>query len=177
MSQICDYNRLIIKDDSLNNFETIYKENYQKMYCIALNMINDRDAVCDIIQEIFIYYHKISQNGNTINKPKSWLMRATINKCIDHSKYQKKHFKIDSIEPIPIIDDSLEKNQEIEIIKQALSRLKPKEKTLALLYSEGMSYKEISEVSGIKFSSVGKMLSRTIKKLDEILKKMDYEMY
>jgi RNA polymerase sigma-70 factor (ECF subfamily) len=140
-------------------------------------MINDRDAVCDIIQDIFIYYHKLSQNGNTINKPKSWLMRATINKCIDYSKYQKKYLKIDSIEPIPIIEDSTEKNQEKEIIKHAISKLKPKEKTLAILYSEGMSYKEISEVSGIKFASVGKMVSRTIKKLDEILKKMDYEMY
>ncbi len=177
MSQICDYNRLIIKDNSLNDFETIYEENYQQMYSVALNMINDRDAVCDIIQEIFISYHKISQNGNTINKPKSWLMRATINKCIDHSKYQKRHLKIDSIKPIPIIEDSIEKNQEKEILKLALSRLKPKEKILALLYSEGMSYREISEVSGIKFSSIGKMLSRTIKKLGEILKQLDYEMY
>ncbi len=155
----------------MNNFETIYNENYQKMYCIALNMLNDRDAVCDIIQDIFIYYHKISQNGRIINKPKNWLIRATVNKCIDYSKYQKKHLKIESIEPLAVIEDSIETNQEKEIIKQALSRLNPKERTLAILYSEGMSYKEISEVSGIKFSSVGKMLSRTIKKLDEILEK------
>ncbi|MFO7657087.1 MAG: sigma-70 family RNA polymerase sigma factor [Bacteroidales bacterium] len=161
----------------MNNFETIYKENYQKMYCVALNMINDRDAVCDIIQDIFIYYHKISQNGNNINKPKSWLMRATINKCIDYSKYKKRYTIIDNIESIPITEDVTEKNQNIEIIKHALTILKPEEKTLAILYSEGMSYKEISEISGIKFSSVGKMLSRTIKKMDEILKKMDYEMY
>jgi RNA polymerase sigma-70 factor (ECF subfamily) len=140
-------------------------------------MINDRDAVCDIIQDIFIYYYKISQNGNTINKPKSWLIRATINKCIDYSKYQIKRLKIESFETVPVIEDSAETNQEKEIIKQALSKLNPKEKTLAILYSEGMSYKEISEVSGIKFSSVGKMLSRTIKKLEGILKKMDYEMY
>ncbi len=140
-------------------------------------MINDRDAVRDIIQDIFIYYHKISNKGNTIHKPKSWLMRATINKCIDYSKEQKKYLKIDSVAPIPIIEDSTEKKQEKEIIKQALARLKPKERVLAILYSEGMSYKEISEASGIKFSSVGKMLSRTIKKLNEILKKMDYEMY
>jgi len=177
LSQITNYDRLIIKEGSLNNFETIYKENYQKMYCVAINMINDRDAVCDIIQDIFIYYHRRSQNGNTINKPKSWLMRATINKCIDYAKYQKKYIKLDSIVPISIFDESMEKNQEKEIIKLALSRLKPKERTLAILYSEGMSYKEISEVSGIKFSSVGKMLSRTIKKLDKILKKLDYEMY
>ncbi len=161
----------------MNNFETIYNENYQKMYSVALNMINDRDAVCDIIQDIFIYYHKISQNGNAINKPKSWLIRATINKCIDYSKYQKKRLKIESIGPVLVSEDSIETTQEKEIIKHALSKLNPKEKTLAILYSEGMSYKEISEVSGIKFSSVGKMLSRTIKKLDEILNKMDYEMY
>lgn len=176
MSQISHFKRLI-KKEPLNNFETIYKENYQKMYCVALHMINDRDAVCDIIQDIFIYYHKVSQNGRSIDKPKSWLMRATINKCIDYSKYQKKHLTIESIEPLMMIEDSTERNQEKEIISLALSKLKPQEKTLAILYSEGMTYKEISEVSGIKFSSVGKMLSRTIKKMDEILKKMDYEMY
>ncbi len=140
-------------------------------------MIYDSDAACDIIQDIFIYYHKTSQNGNTINNPKSWLMRATINKCIDHLKYRKKHLRIDSIEPISIIEEAAGKYPEKEIIRQALSKLKPKEKTLAILYSEGMSYKEISEISGVRFSSVGKMLSRTIKKLKEILKKMDYEMH
>jgi RNA polymerase sigma-70 factor (ECF subfamily) len=140
-------------------------------------MINDGDAVCDIIQDIFIYYYKTSQNENTVNNPKSWLMRATINKCIDYSKHQKKHLRIDSIEPIPIIEDAAGENTEKEIIRQALSKLKPKEKTLAILYSEGMSYKEISEMSGITFSSVGKMLSRTIKKLEGILKRMGYEMY
>jgi len=149
------------------------------MFCIAQNMINDSDAACDIIQDIFIYYHKTSQNGNTVNNPKSWLMRATINKCIDYSKHQKKHLRIDSIKPISIIEDATGEytEKEIKIIRQALSRLKPKEKTLAILYSEGMSYKEISEISGITFSSVGKMLSRTIKKLEEILKRMGYEMY
>ena len=147
------------------------------MYSIAKNMISDSDAVCDIIQDIFIYYHEISQNGNTVDNPKSWLVRATINKCIDYSKYQKKHLKIDSIKPISIIEDATEIFTEKEIIRQALSKLKPKEKTLAILYSEGMSYKEISEISGVRFSSVSKMLSRTIKKLKEIIIRMGYEMY
>jgi len=147
------------------------------MYSVAIKMINDKDAVCDIIQDIFVYYHKTSQNGNTINMPKSWLIRATINKCIDYSKYKKRHIQIDRLKPIPFADDTIEKNQNTEMVKHALSELKPREKTLAILYGEGMSYKEISEISGIKFSSVGKMLSRTIKKLDKILKKLGYEMY
>jgi len=67
------------------------------MYSVALKMLNDRDAVRDIIQDIFISYYKVSQNGHTISKPNSWLMRATINKCIDYSKYQKKHLKLDKL--------------------------------------------------------------------------------
>ncbi len=161
----------------MNNFETVYKENYQNMYCVALKIINDGDAVCDILQEVFVSYHIKSQNKNNIIKPKSWLFRATINKCIDYLNYQKKHIKIDSIDPISIIEKVIDENQDKEIIKLALSKLKPREKTLAILYSEGFSYKEISEISGIKFTSIGKMLSRTIEKLDVILKKMDYEMY
>jgi len=170
-------NRHIIKEHSLNNFETVYKENYNKMFRIALKMINDKDAVYDILQDIFIHYYQKSQKGNSIKKPKSWLMRATINKCIDYSKSRNKYTKIEDMSFVLINEDVTEKNEEKAVIKLALSKLKPREKVLALLYSEGMSYKEISEISGIKLSSVGKMLSRTIKNLNGILKKLNYEMY
>ncbi|SFE60133.1 RNA polymerase sigma-70 factor, ECF subfamily [Sunxiuqinia elliptica] len=147
------------------------------MFGVALKMVNDKDVVCDILQDVFVYYFQKSQNGSTINQPGSWLIRATINKCIDYSKSRKKYTKIEGIDPISEGQDPIDRKQDQAIITLALSKLKPQEKTLALLYSEGMSYKEIAEISGIKLSSVGKMLARTIKKLDKILEKMNYEMY
>lgn len=63
------------------------------------------------------------------------------------------------------------------MVQLALNKLKPHEKILAVLYSEGMSYREMSEISGIKFTSIGKTLSRIIVKLGDELKKMNYEMY
>lgn len=147
------------------------------MFCIALKMINDKDAVCDILQDVFIYYYQKSQNGSNIHQPKSWLIRATINKCIDYSKFRKRYTKIGDIDPMLVKEDECDKKHNKKIIKLALSQLKPNEKILALLYSEGMTYKEISEITDIKLSSVGKMLSRTLSKLDVILKKLNYEMY
>ncbi len=47
---------------------------------------------------------------------------------------------------------------------------------LAVLYSEGLSYKELAQATGINLSSVGKMLSRTLKKLGEELKDQGYEL-
>lgn len=162
---------------SLNNFESIYKENYPKMFCIALKMINDEDAVWDILQDIFIYYYKKTNNGSLIHQPKSWLMRATINKCIDFNRLKIRHADIDEAESKLVCEDSVEKDSDLTMLRLALSKLNTIEKTVALLYGEGMSYREISEISGVKFSSVGKMISRTIKKLDKILNKLNYEMY
>jgi len=161
----------------LNDFDTIYKENYIKMLCFARKMVNDEDVASDIVQEVFIYYYQKSNNGHLIYNLKSWLLRATINKCIDYSNRQKRSLKLDAINLPMVEEDLIEKNQDKIVVNQALSRLKPKEKTLAILYSEGFSYKEISQITGIKYFSVGKMISRVLEKLNKILKDLNYEMY
>lgn len=140
-------------------------------------MIHDSDVVKDIIQEVFISYYKATLHTNSIREPKSWLMRATINKCIDHAKREKRFVKIEDIRRHLSEENLSEKNFEADFLQMALSKLSQREKTLAILYGEGMSYKEIAEISGVGFSSVGKMLARSIEKLDKIVKNMGYEMY
>jgi RNA polymerase sigma-70 factor (ECF subfamily) len=148
------------------------------MFCVALKMIHDKDAVNDILQDVFSFYYQKLQNGHIILQPKSWLFKATINKCIDYSRFRNRYTSIENIGPLITKEDENDKQHDAKkMITLALSKLRSREKTMILLYGEGMSYKEISEITQIKFSSVGKMLSRTIKKLDEILKKMNYEMY
>lgn len=161
----------------MNRFEDIYKENYKTMFCLAKKMINDDDVVNDIVQEVFVYYFEKLKTGHDVNHPKSWLVRATMNKCINYSNRQKKFRDIDSVNENKTADDSYELKETKAIIKSALSRLKPQERLLAILYSEGFSYKEMSELAEIKFSSVGKLLSRTLNKLKEIFKNENYDLY
>jgi len=40
-----------------------------------------------------------------------------------------------------------------------------------------LSYREISEAMGIRFSSVGKMLARTLKKMEDEAKKRAIRLY
>jgi len=161
----------------LKSFEKIYKENYKMMFRVAQKMIYDKDAVSDIIQDVFIYFFKKLKDKHKIEFPKSWLYRATLNKCIDYQKSQTKFTDID------IINEGHEENliQEKEEMKNtllaALNNLRDQEKMLAVLYSEGASYKEIAEVLDIKYTSVGKTLSRTLKKIEKELKKLRYEVF
>ena len=155
----------------MTNFDSTYKENYTKMFSIARKMVNDRDAACDIVQDVFLYYFEKSQQGYVVERPQNWLLRATINKCIDYSAKRKDFTHLDNLAPEEEQQEDIsDKNQTGAIVRKALRQLKSQdEMQLVLLYSEGYSYKEISEITGIKFTSIGKTLSRTLKKLKEIL--------
>lgn len=161
----------------MNTFEEIYTENYRSMFRVATRMVGNCEDVPDIVQEIFIDFFNKTSNGNIIHHPKSWLYRATINKCIDNHRNKKQFQDLESVGDYYTESGTVE-NQDIkDAISLAISKLKPKEKILATVYSEGLSYKEISEVTGIKYSSIGKMLSRTLKKMEKELKNQQYELY
>jgi len=161
----------------LKNIENTYKENYLKMFRLAMKMVHDEIAVDDIVQEVFIYLFEKMQNGHRVENPQSWLARATMNKCIDYLKYREKFIHLNTVNELTIEEKPFEINKTDAILKQAISKLKPLEMKIVILYSEEYSYKEIAQIAKINFSSVGKTLSRTLQKLKEILKKMNYEMY
>ena len=147
------------------------------MFSFAKKMMNDSDVACDIVQDVFVSYYEKIQKGYVVEFPRSWLFRTVINKCIDYSAARKSFVRLDDLPPgEDMCDDVPSDHKQPEVIvRNAIRQLKSREEVqLVLLYSEGCSYKEISEITGIKLTSVGKTLSRTLKKLKEILKKMDY---
>ena len=147
------------------------------MHRVAFKMIGDKDGASDIVQEVFIDCFQRLSNGLVLDSAKSWLYKVTYIKCIDHFRKQKRLHEIELKEDIEIEDKQNEKHEMKTVIFQALSKLNPQEKAIAVLYSEGLSYKEMASATGIKFSSIGKTLSRTLKKMGEELNNHRYEMY
>ena len=147
------------------------------MHRVAFKMIGDKEGASDIVQEVFIDCFQRLRNGLVFDNAKSWLYKVTYIKCMDHFRKQKRLHEIKLMEDIEIEDKQNDKHEMKTVIIQALSKLNPQEKVLAVLYSEGFSYKEMASATGIKFSSIGKTLSRTLIKLEQELKKHRYEMY
>jgi RNA polymerase sigma-70 factor, ECF subfamily len=166
-----------IKTACLNSFENIYTNNYTKLFRVAIKLIGNKDYAHDIVHDVFeSLYYKLN-NGNLVNCPEAWLYKAVSNKCVDYSRHNKNMVKFEpnshekTEEPV---DDT---NDKTLVLNKALTLLKMQERTLLALYSEGFSYKEISDITRIKFSSVGKMISRALEKLENELKKLNYELY
>ena len=142
-----------------------------------MKMVGNPDSARDIVHDVFVHYYDRKTEGHLILYPSSWLYRVVINKCIDFLKHTSKFQTIRPSDTERADDPDDIKEQKITMVHEALSALNPHERALMVLYSEGISYKEIAESSGIRFSSVGKTLSRTLEKLENELKKQKYELY
>jgi RNA polymerase sigma-70 factor (ECF subfamily) len=161
----------------LKTFEDIYAENYAKLNRLAIRMVDDKENAADIVQEVFTALYEKLSGGYAVLYLNTWLYRVTINKCTDHLKRQKRYQPLEEVKDVPseeILPDRAEKER---LVQKALSRLKPTERALLVLYSEGFSYKETSDSTGIRFTSVGKTLVRSLVKMEEQLKYQGYEMY
>jgi RNA polymerase sigma-70 factor, ECF subfamily len=161
----------------LLSFEEIYAENHVTIYRVAKKMVGDGDVVSDIIQDVFIDLFGKMKSGDEIRHPKSWLYKATCNKCIDNIRRKKQFQGIESAKNYIVEQESFEKKDLKDAVKIALSKLKPRDRMLAVLYSEGLSYKEMADATGIKLVSIGKLLARTLNEIEKNFKHQGYELY
>ncbi len=158
-------------------FNQLYQQHYSTVFRVAVKMLGDADEADDIVQEVFLTLFQTMEKGTVVEYPKSWLYRMTLNKCIDKQKYNGRFLQLDSAPEEQVEEQAIEKQEARLSLQQALAKLKPDERALAVMYSESLSYKEMAEATGIRFSSIGKTLSRTLKKLEAELKTKKHELY
>ena len=133
-------------------------------------MLRDTDAARDVVHDVFMAYYFVLDDKKVINDAKNWLIRCTINKGVDFLRKNKKIVSDETVAKENITSQNIDNQLDVISISSLISKLDPKEQSLVVLYSEGYSYKEIAEITGINFNSVGKTLSRILEKL-----RKDYE--
>ena len=152
-------------------FNEMYKQNYHLVYRLANKIVNDEEISKDITQEVFIKLYEALHNGKQFLKIQGWLYRVTVNSCYNHHRNIRKNGK--SVESSQILTENepetnIIEQEEAQRIRDLMRRLKEKEQLILTLYSDGMSYKEMAEASGIPFNSVGTTLTRALSKLKKL---------
>lgn len=161
----------------MEDFNLIYTRFYKSMYRIARKMIGCSDEINDVVQDVFVDFFNRNQNGSPIQQPKAWLYRAMLNKCVDRHR-RNKFVNRESIVSDRYSDEETAERKEVKVLMDAsIAKLKVDDRKLVILYSEGFSYKEMAEVTGIQYTSIGKTLARALQKLKQELKRAGYEMF
>ena len=149
-----------------SEFEKTYRNFYPKLFRIAAKLLQDSEGAKDVVQDVFTSYFHVVHDKKTINDLEKWLVRSTINKGVD---YKRKNARLVVLEDMQMDENIVENQNDASEILNVVERLGKKEKTMVVLYSEGYSYKEIAEITGRNFNSVGKTLSRIMEKIKKQL--------
>ena len=153
------------------SLEILIKKHKQRLYSFIFSKIQDRDITEDIFQDTFIKVIRTLKRGNYNEQGKflPWVMRISHNLIIDHFRKNNRMrlFKnTDEFDIFSVISDG-NLNAEKQLIKeQVLSDVKelvqelPQEQmeVLEMRIYKDMSFKEISENTGVSINTaLGRM--------------------
>jgi len=144
----------------------------------VINIYADtREDKEDLLQEIWLQLWLSFPRFQHKSKVSTWMYQVALNTALTHSKKsatRQKHRQ--QIMPAPSVDydDQVHHDQE-RILWDAIRTLPKAEKALILLYIDGISYREISDITGDSENNVGVKLRRIRQKLKDLITRTKIE--
>ena len=159
-----------INGDNLS-FETLLTRHKNRVFAFIMSKVKNRDLAEDIFQDTFIKIINSLKSGkyNEEGKFLPWMMRISHNLVIDHFRKQSKMKNIRTTDEFNIFDIIHDGNriQDEEMIRtkvhndlNMLINYLPKDQmqVLKMRYFEDMSFKKISEKTGVSINTaLGRM--------------------
>jgi len=159
--------------------EAIVAEHETALLRYATRILDNPFAAQDVVQNVFIKLFKGWKKGTRPSaKLKGWLYRVTHNEAVDHirreSRLRELHEK-QAKEPDACPDGQNcphTPEERRELVLAHLRNLHPREQQVVVLrMEEGLSYREISEVTGRSEGNVGNILHHAVRRLSGSLKR------
>lgn len=147
-------------------FSDAVKRNSQRLFVIAFSYMKNKDDAQDILQNTFLKLWKENKSFDSNEHMDKWLTKVCINDCKNNiNLFFRKHVPIDEMYDISTFDNHFNPD-----LFNAVSSLKNKERIcIILFYYNDMPTRDISQVLGIKESTIKSILRRSREKLKQKL--------
>lgn len=160
--------------------EALIAEYESALLRYAARLVNDPTAAQDVVQDVFMKVCKHWTNGaRPAPQMKAWLYRVTHNAAVDHIRREsrlKGLHERQAEEVAPAVPASQHRDmadkEAVALALDQIDRLDPREKQVVLLrLQEGLSYREIAEITRRSEGNIGNILHHALKKLAAGLRK------
>lgn len=163
----------LMKMESLEiDFARIVREHKGTIYTVCYMFSKDEDEVADLFQDILMNLWKGFERFRGESSIRTWLYRVSLNTCISANRKKRRNGESVPLDMnIDLFDDSAEEMKQIRMLQDRISRLRPFDRAIVLLWLENLSYDEIGAIVGISSKNVSVRLFR----IKEQLRKMSKE--
>ena len=140
----------------------------------ALRLVGERALAEDTVQEAFM---KLHAQFSEVREPRRWLYRTVHNLALNHRRRESKIVPLqpltsrdesapapDTADPEPLPDEQIIRWEGIGLVRLSLGALDERSREVVRLkFDEDLSYKQISERTGLTTSHVGYLLHHALK--------------
>jgi RNA polymerase sigma-70 factor, ECF subfamily len=156
-------------------FLQVFQGNRSSLQRLCYGFLGSPEEVEDLFQEVMtnVWNSLPSFRGEaSIN---TWVYRITVNTALIYRK------KIRRGEELPEVPDgragahqNLEEQERLTALRRAIGALPEQDRVVVTLLLEGLSYKEIAEITGITVNYVGVKISRIKQTLEQLMSEVTH---
>jgi RNA polymerase sigma-70 factor (ECF subfamily) len=134
---------------------------------IARTYAGARGEEEDLHQEILLQLWRGLASFRGDSAPGTWLYRVALNTALTWRRRAGRDARADSASGRPPGETAGTPRSEAAILEELLASLGPMDRSVLLLYLEGLSYQEIGDVTGLSASAVGVRVHRIKKSYED----------
>lgn len=147
----------------------IFRENELPLMGYATHMLGDPDRASDVVQDTFVRLCK-QPRDQVHDRVRQWLFRVCRNRALDVMKKESRMKTLDDAKASRQVSRDGDPSSQAELAERhanavkLLSKLPIKQQeVIRLKIHAGLSYQEISELTGLSVGNVGYLLSTGLK--------------
>ncbi len=150
-------------------FAELYSRYSQRIYAYCLRVTGNPDDARDIFQEAFLKFFKSAQNQQYLENVPGYLLTIARNLCLNFKRDKKINVDIEDY-TFRTNDKGYEQKELMDLISKALDLLEfDYREAFILRQYQGLSYKEISDITGNSVAAVKNRVWRAKEKIKTIL--------
>lgn len=137
-------------------FDTIVRTQYNALYAHALRRLSQREAAEDAVQDTLLRAYRALPNLDGDLALRAWLHRILTNVCHDEGNRRRRaQGLVDRVSALPedFVDDPADEAvlyDTVRVMSEALAELPESyREALVLRYVDGLSFREVAEVTGV----------------------------
>ena len=161
-----------MNNDKEHQFELLVREHKRTIYTVCYMFSHNKTEVEDLFQEVLIRLWNGFDHYEGRSSARTWVYRVALNTAINQDKKERR--RIETV-PLTVDIDPFEaddpKTQQVHKLHDLISQLELIDRSLVLLWLEGIPYDEIGAIIGITPNNVGVRLARIKEKLVQMSKK------
>ena len=152
-------------------FESIYRQHYVKMYRLARTMLYDTDESKDVVSDIFARLLREKYHPQQ-KQMEGYLMTAVRNRCrdvISHKSIRERVEKLFLQESMQGHIIAMNDDDRLERLMQFIEAEMPplSQQILQLRFLREMSYEEVAQATGVSKVTVYNHLSQSLQRIKE----------